>query len=62
MEEKKREAVYNPEADKKWAEKNKAHRNYLSRRSNARGFIRTLATLEDLEELESMIAERKKEL
>ena len=39
------------EADKRWIEKNKEHRNYLNRRSNARGFIRTLAKKEDLEEL-----------
>jgi len=58
---KKRAAVYNPDADKKWAEQNKAHRNYLSRRSNARGFIRTLATMDDLTELEEIIAKRKKD-
>ena len=42
------------EAIKRWLEKspeNRAHRNYLNRRSNARGFIRTMATAEDLEEL-----------
>lgn len=42
------------EAIKRWIEKspeNRAHRNYLNRRSNARGFIRTMATAEDLEEL-----------
>ena len=61
-EEKKRKAVYNPEADKKWAEQNKARRNYLSARGTARSFIMNKATQEDLEELESMIAERKKEL
>lgn len=43
------------EADKRWIEKNKEHRNYLSRRSNARGFIRTLAKKEDLEELKELI-------
>ncbi|MGE9992335.1 hypothetical protein [Streptococcus alactolyticus] len=37
------------EAIKRWIEKspeNRAHRNYLNRRSNARGFIRTMATAE----------------
>ena len=58
----KRKAVYNPEADKKWAEQNKARRNYLSARGTARSFIRNKATLEDLEELEQLIAERRKEL
>ncbi|WP_455679361.1 hypothetical protein [Streptococcus sp.] len=53
------------EATKRWLEKspdNKAHRNYLSRRSNARGFIRTMATAEDLEELKQLISEREKNL
>lgn len=58
MEEKKRKAVYNPEADAKWAKENKEHRNYLNRRSNTRGFIRNLATTEDLIELRDMINER----
>lgn len=43
------------EADKRWIEKNKEHKNYLNRRSNARGFIRTLAKKEDLEELKELI-------
>ena len=58
MEEKKRKAVYSPEADARWIAENKAHKNYLNRRSNARGFIRSFATKEDLLELESMINER----
>lgn len=58
MEETKRKAVYNPEADAKWASENKAHRNYLNRRSNARGFIRSFATHDDLIELKAMIYER----
>ncbi|KXT79105.1 hypothetical protein [Streptococcus sp. DD13] len=48
------------EADKRWASKNKEHKNYLSRRSNARGFIRSLATTEDLHELQDLINERLK--
>lgn len=53
------------EAIKRWIEKspeNRAHRNYLNRRSNARGFIRTIATAEDLEELKQLISEREKDL
>ncbi|WP_295487533.1 hypothetical protein [uncultured Streptococcus sp.] len=53
------------EAIKRWLEKspeNRGHRNYLNRRSNARGFIRTMATAEDLEELKQLISEREKDL
>lgn len=53
------------EVIKRWIEKspeNRAHRNYLNRRSNARGFIRTMATAEDLEELKQLISEREKDL
>ncbi|MDO4778500.1 MAG: hypothetical protein Q4A42_02975 [Tissierellia bacterium] len=59
---KKRKSLYNKEADKKWIEKNKEHKKYLSYRSTARSFIRNKATLEDLEELEDMIKTRKEEL
>lgn len=48
------------EADKRYREKNKKHRNYLSKRSTARSFIRNDATLEDLEELNGLINESKK--
>ena len=47
-------------ANQRWAEKNKEHKNYLSRRSNARGFIRNLATKEDLTELFQLIEEKLK--
>lgn len=50
------------EANKRWQEQNKEKAKYLSDRSRARSFIRNKATLEDLEELENLIAERKKEL
>lgn len=50
------------EADKRWIEKNKEHRNYLSRRSNARGFIRNLAKKEDLQELKELIEKKLKKL
>ncbi|MGG7144376.1 hypothetical protein ACQPVP_13040 [Clostridium nigeriense] len=49
-------------ANKKWNENNKEHMNYLRSRSSARSFIRNKATLEDLEELEKLIEERRKQL
>ena len=48
------------EADKRWREKNKEHRNYLTYRGTARSFIRNKATKEDLEELKQLISEREK--
>ena len=50
------------EADKRYREKNKEHRNYLSARSGARSFISNKATIDDLTELESLIKKRKDEL
>lgn len=47
-------------ANDRWIAKNKEHKNYLSRRSNARAFIRTLAKKEDLEELKELIEESLK--
>lgn len=52
-------AKYNPEADKKWNEENKKHRQYLGARSSAKSFIRNKATMEDLAALEELIATRK---
>ena len=49
-------------ADKRWAEKNREHKNYLSRRSNARGFIKNLATTEDLEDLKKRIKKKFKKI
>ena len=49
-------------ADKRWAEKNREHKNYLSRRSNARGFIKNLATTEDLEDLNERIEKKLKKI
>lgn len=46
-------------ATKKWNKKNREHRNYLSKRSSARSFIRNHATGSDLIELETLIAERR---
>lgn len=58
----KRKAVYNPEANKRWAEKNPEYRKYLSHRSRARSFIREVATDEDLDELQKLIDERRASL
>lgn len=46
------------EAYKRWIEKNKEHRRYLSQRGAARSFIRNHATEEDLKELEEIIEEK----
>ena len=46
-------------ATKKWNENNREHRNYLSKRSSARSFIRNHATMDDLNELEEIIKEKK---
>ena len=45
-------------ANKKWNEKNREHRNYLTKRSTSRGFIRNHATKDDLLELQELIQER----
>lgn len=50
------------EANKRWQEKNKERAKYLSDRSRARSFIKKSATLEDLEEFEQLIEDRKKSL
>lgn len=49
-------------ADKKWIEKNREHATYLRNRSSARSFIRNKASVEDLEELQKLIEERKESL
>lgn len=46
-------------ATRKWNKNNREHRNYLSKRSSARSFIRNHATGSDLNELEVLIAERR---
>ena len=51
------------EADKRYyhaSEENRQKRLYLQARSTARSFIRKKATLSDLEELESLITEKRK--
>ena len=49
-------------ANKKWNEKNRAHRNYLTKRSTTRGFIRNHATKDDLLELQELIKENLKKI
>ena len=49
-------------ANKKWDEQNKERKKYISHRSRARSFIRDVATLEDLDEFEQLIKERRKAL
>jgi len=49
-------------AIKAWNEKNKEKRNYFTRRSMARGFIKNNATEEDLKELSALIKDRRAEL
>lgn len=49
-------------ANKKWDEKNKDRKKYLVYRSQAKSFIRRFATKEDLDELEKIIAEKRKKL
>lgn len=49
-------------ANKKWDANNKERKNYLSYRSQAKSFIRRYATAEDLNVLETIISEKKKEL
>lgn len=57
MEEKKNAQT---EANKKWQEQNREKARYLRNRSTARSFIKKQATLEDIEELEQLIIERKR--
>ena len=42
-------------ANKRWNERNREHRNYLTKRSTSRGFIRNHATKDDLLELQELI-------
>ena len=41
-------------ANKRWNERNREHRNYLTKRSTSRGFIRNHATKDDLLELQEL--------
>ncbi|NFA43400.1 hypothetical protein EXM65_12660 [Clostridium botulinum] len=50
------------EYNKAYAKNNPEHSRYLKARSAARSFIKTKATLTDLEELKKIIEEKEKEL
>lgn len=50
------------EANKKWQEKNRERTRYLRNRSTTRSFLKNQATLEDIEELEVLLNERKETL
>ena len=49
-------------ANKKWNAKNREHRNYLTKRSTSRGFIRNNATKDDLLELQELIQKKFKKV
>lgn len=49
-------------ANKKWDDKNKERMKYLRYRSYAKTFINKLSTVEDLDDLSTLIEERRKEL
>ncbi len=57
MEEKKNQQT---EANKRWQEENRDKARYLRNRSTARNFYKKQATKEDIEEVEKIIAERKR--
>lgn len=61
-ENKKRKAVYNREADKKYRENNKELVRYTTYKSRARVFVRDLIIKEDIGEFEALLSERKKKL
>lgn len=61
-EKKKRKSVYNPEANKRWSDKNPERRRYLSMRSSAKSFIRNYATEEDMQDMEALMTERRKQI
>ncbi len=48
--------------NKKWAEKNKEKKRYLSYKSTAKTFIRNYAEKDDLNELTELIEKRSKEI
>jgi len=48
------------EYNRRWAEKNREHKRYLSYRSTTRTFIRKYAKPKDLQELKEIIKEKEK--
>lgn len=51
--------AYNPEADRRWREKNKEKVKHGNLRRNANFFVRHYATLDELEALEVLIEEKR---
>ncbi|WP_167751450.1 hypothetical protein [Lentibacillus salicampi] len=52
------ERKYDQQAyNKKWADKNKEHKRYLSYKSTTKTFIKNYANPDDLEELKKIIKE-----
>ena len=49
-------------ASRKWDHKNKSRRQYINRRSTTRNFIKKEATSEDLDEFQTLLRNRRKEL
>lgn len=49
-------------ASRKWDKKNKEKKNYIVVKANAKRFINKFATASDLDNLEKLISERRKEL
>lgn len=49
-------------ANEKWHKNHRERANYIAMRSSARSFIRKKSILEDLEELQNIIENRRKEL
>ena len=49
-------------ASDKWDKENRKHKTIMSYKSGGKRYILEYATLEDLEEFEALIAERKKSL
>ena len=50
------------EYNKKWQEKNRERTKYLRNRSTTRSFIRSQATLQDIQEIEQLISARKESI
>ncbi|MBS0938038.1 hypothetical protein [Lactiplantibacillus plantarum] len=49
-------------ANKKWDDNNKQRKQYINKRSVARNFVKQLATVDDLNELQELLKKRRKEL
>ncbi len=56
------EKLTQTQKNKNWRNKNPEHSRYLTYRSTARSFVKNHATLEDLQELEELIAQRRRGL